>query len=338
MLIEKDKSLQQYNTFGIDVKSKLFAAFQTIEDLQQLLSNEDVLKEKKLILGGGSNMLLTTNYDGIVLKNELYGIELIHEDQDYFYVKSGAGEDWHTFVLFCIEQGWAGLENLSLIPGCVGASPMQNIGAYGVEIKDRFEYLEALNMGTLEVEAFEKEDCEFGYRESIFKHALKEEYVITSVVFRLFKKPRINTSYGAINEELQKMNVSEPSIKNVSDAVIAIRTSKLPDPKKLGNSGSFFKNPVITNVQFLKIQSAYPEIAAYPVGDSHTKLAAGWLIDNAGWKGYTKGNYGVHKNQALVLVNYGGATGEEIYNLSNEIMLSIKTKYGIELEREVNVI
>ena len=283
-------------------------------------------------------MLLTTNYDGIVLKNELYGIELIHEDQDYFYVKSGAGEDWHTFVLFCIEQGWAGLENLSLIPGCVGASPMQNIGAYGVEIKDRFEYLEALNMGTLEVEAFEKEDCEFGYRESIFKHALKEEYVITSVVFRLFKKPRINTSYGAINEELQKMNVSEPSIKNVSDAVIAIRTSKLPDPKKLGNSGSFFKNPVITNVQFLKIQSAYPEIAAYPVGDSHTKLAAGWLIDNAGWKGYTKGNYGVHKNQALVLVNYGGATGEEIYNLSNEIMLSIKTKYGIELEREVNVI
>lgn len=338
MFLEKDKSLLQYNTFGINVNARLFAAFQTIDDLQQLMSNEIVLKEKRLVLGGGSNLLLTDHYDGIVLKNELYGIELIHEDQDNFYVKAGAGENWHQFVMHCIEQGWAGLENLSLIPGCVGASPMQNIGAYGVEIKDRFEYLEALNIGTLEVEAFENKDCEFGYRESIFKHTLKEEFIITSVVFRLFRNPIINTSYGAIEEQLRKMNISKPTIKNVSDAVISIRSSKLPDPKELGNSGSFFKNPVISNEHFSKIKLAHPEIAAYPVGNSHTKVAAGWLIDNAGWKGYKKGNCGVHQKQALVLVNYGGATGNEIYSLSAEIMESIKIKYGIELEREVNVI
>lgn len=338
MLIEKDKSLQPFNTFGIDVKARLFAVFQTIDDLVELLSDEALISENRLVLGGGSNILLTRDFDGIILKNELYGIELIDEDDEHYYVQAGAGENWHDFVLHCIDQGWAGLENLSLIPGCVGASPMQNIGAYGVEIKDRFEYLEAMNLGTLEVEAFEVEDCEFGYRESIFKRELKDQYIITSVVYKLFKTPRINTSYGAIESQLKEMGVEKPTIKDVSNAVIAIRSSKLPDPEEIGNSGSFFKNPVIPNEQFETIRSQYPDIASYPAGPGHTKVAAGWLIDNAGWKGHTRGNYGVHKNQALVLVNYGGAEGHNIYDLSTDILQSVKDKYGIELEREVNII
>jgi len=338
MLIEKNKSLKAFNTFGIDAKAKLFACFQTIDDLTQLLSNEEILKEDRLILGGGSNILLTKDYEGVVLKNELLGIELIDEDEDHFYVRAGAGENWHQFVLHCIDQGWAGIENLSLIPGCVGASPMQNIGAYGVEIKDRFEYLEAMNIGTLEVEAFELADCEFGYRESVFKRALKGEYIITSVVYRLNKKHDVNTSYGAIDAQLQLMGIDSPTIKNVSDAVIAIRSSKLPDPAEIGNSGSFFKNPVISNSDFAEILKNHPDIAHYPAGANHTKVAAGWLIDQAGWKGYTEGDYGVHKNQALVLVNYGGAQGKEIFDLSTEILNSIREKYGIELEREVNIV
>ncbi|MFT7612967.1 MAG: UDP-N-acetylmuramate dehydrogenase [Parvicellaceae bacterium] len=338
MLIEKNKSLKAFNTFGIDAKAKLFACFQTIDDLSQLLSNDEILKEERLILGGGSNILLTKDFDGVVLKNELFGIELIDEDEDHYFVRAGAGENWHQFVLHCIKNGWAGIENLSLIPGCVGASPMQNIGAYGVEIKDRFQYLEAMNIGTLEVEAFELEDCEFGYRESIFKRDLKGAYIITSVVYRLNKNQSVNTSYGVIDQQLQLMGIDSPTIKNVSDAVIAIRSSKLPDPAEIGNSGSFFKNPVISNVDFAVILKNHPDIAHYPSGSDHTKVAAGWLIDQAGWKGYTDGEFGVHKNQALVLVNYGSATGSQIFDLSTEILTSIKTKYGIELEREVNII
>jgi UDP-N-acetylmuramate dehydrogenase len=242
MLIEKNKSLKAFNTFGIDAKAKLFACFQTIDDLSQLLSNDEILKEERLILGGGSNILLTKDFDGIVLKNELFGIELIDEDEDHYFVRAGAGENWHQFVLHCIKNSWAGIENLSLIPGCVGASPMQNIGAYGVEIKDRFQYLEAMNIGTLEVEAFELEDCEFGYRESVFKRNLKGEYVITSVVYRLNKNQSVNTSYGVIDQQLQLMGIDSPTIKNVSDAVIAIRSSKLPDPAEIGNSGNLKPN------------------------------------------------------------------------------------------------
>ncbi len=338
MLVESNISLKAFNTFGIDVKARLFAAFQTIDDLVEVLSDSKLREEKRLILGGGSNILLTSDYDGLVLKNELYGIELIDEDNDYYYVQAGAGENWHEFVMTCIENDWAGLENLSLIPGCVGASPMQNIGAYGVEIKDRFEYLEALNLTTLQVEVFELEDCHFGYRESIFKRELKDEYIITSVVYRLFKTPQLNTSYGAIESELQKMNIKHPTIRDVSNAVIAIRSSKLPDPAEIGNSGSFFKNPVISNDHFDQVKAAHPTIVAYPAGPGKTKVAAGWLIDQAGWKGFTRENYGVHKNQALVLVNYGGASGKEIYDLSTEILNSVRDKYGITLEREVNIV
>jgi UDP-N-acetylmuramate dehydrogenase len=337
MRIEKEKSLHAYNTFGIDVNAKLFAVFHTVNDLKELLSDETLRHENRLVLGGGSNLLFTSDFDGVVLKNEVHGIELIRESPEHYYVKVGAGENWHQFVLHSIEQGWAGLENLSLIPGCVGASPMQNIGAYGVEIKDRFEQLEALNIKTLEVETFTEEDCEFGYRESIFKHSFKDQYIITSVIFRLFKSPQINTSYGAIEAKLEEMGITEPTIKNVSDAVISIRSSKLPDPSEIGNSGSFFKNPVITNEQFESVKAKHPGIVSYPAGPGHKKVAAGWLIDNAGWKGHTEGSYGVHKEQALVLVNYGGAAGSQIYELSSEIVKSIQEKYGIQLEREVNI-
>ena len=337
MRIEKEKSLHAYNTFGIDVNAKLFAVFSTVNDLKELLSDETLRHENRLVLGGGSNLLFTADFDGVVLKNEVHGIELIRESPDHYYVKVGAGENWHDFVIHSIDQGWAGLENLSLIPGCVGASPMQNIGAYGVELKDRFEQLEALNIKTLEVETFTKKDCEFGYRESIFKHSLKDQYIITSVIFRLFKSPQINTSYGAIKAKLEEMGVKEPTIKNVSDAVISIRSSKLPDPSEIGNSGSFFKNPVITNKQFESVRAKHPNIVSYPAGPGHTKVAAGWLIDNAGWKGHTEGSCGVHKDQALVLVNYGGAEGSQIYKLSADIVKSIQEKYGIQLEREVNI-
>lgn len=338
MQMEKNKSLQEYNTFGIDVKAKLFATFNSVTELIDLLSHENLRSEKHLILGGGSNLLFTSNFDGVVLKNEINGIELVKEDEEYYYVEAGAGENWHEFVLYCIEKGWAGLENLSLIPGCVGASPMQNIGAYGVEIKDRFEELQALNISTKEVETFRSKDCQFGYRESIFKGTLKNQYIITSVTFRLFKSPQLNTSYGAIEDMLKEMNVTAPTIKDVSDAVISIRSSKLPDPAEIGNSGSFFKNPVITNEQFELLKSEYPEIVSYPAGPDHRKVAAGWLLDHAGWKGYKEQNYGVHKNQALVLVNYGGAEGSKIYELSARIVESIKSKYGIQLEREVNIL
>jgi len=337
MRIEKEKSLHAYNTFGIDVNAKLFAVFRTVNDLKELLSDETLRHENRLILGGGSNLLFTSDFDGVVLKNEVYGIELLRNDPEHYYVKVGAGENWHQFVLHSIDQGWAGLENLSLIPGCVGASPMQNIGAYGVEIKDRFEQLEAVNINTLEVETFTKDDCEFGYRESIFKQSLKDKYIITSVIFRLFRSPQINTAYGAIEDKLEEMRITEPTIKNVSDAVIAIRSSKLPDPSEIGNSGSFFKNPVVTNEHFESIRAKHPNIVSYPSEPGHTKVAAGWLLDNAGWKGYTEENYGVHKDQALVLVNYGGATGSQIYELSSKIVKSIQDKYGIQLEREVNI-
>lgn len=338
MKLENNISLKPFNTFGLDASAKYFIDARTLDDLKEALSDSTFQHEKRLILGGGSNILLTKDYDGLVLKNSLSGVDLVREDADFYFVKAQGGEVWHNFVLFCIANDWAGIENLSLIPGCVGASPMQNIGAYGVEVKDRFESLEALNVETLEIETFDLNACEFGYRESIFKRALKGQHIIVSVTFKLFKKPQLNTSYGAIETELEKMKVSTPSIKEVSDAVIAIRSSKLPDPKKIGNSGSFFKNPVISNDQFAQIIKNHPTIAHYPAGEGYTKVAAGWLIDQAGWKGKTMENYGVHKNQALVLVNYGGANGQQILDLSQQIMDSIANKYGINLEREVNII
>jgi UDP-N-acetylmuramate dehydrogenase len=337
--IQNNHSLISYNTFGIEAKAKYFTAFESVLHLEEVRKTSQFKKEQKLILGGGSNVLFTQNQDALVLLNQIKGIEVLSEDKDSYLIAVGGGENWHEFVLFCIENDYAGIENMSLIPGSVGASPMQNIGAYGTEIKDVFDSLEAFHIGTGEVHKFDKNDCSFGYRESVFKNKYKGEYIITKVVYRLQKKASLNTSYGAINQELENNKITNPTIKDVSNAVIAIRQSKLPDPKEIGNSGSFFKNPIVSNSVVEKVKKEYPNLSTYPVDDLFSKVAAGWLIDQAGWKGKTIENkYGVHKKQALVLVNYGGATGSEIYDLSSDIIASVKEKYGIELEREVNIL
>ena len=335
-MISENISLKPFNTFGIDVKASRFATFSSTSELNEILKSNK--NESLLILGGGSNLLLTKDFEGLVLRNEIKGIEVISETDLDVIVKVGAGEVWHEFVLYCISQNFCGIENLSLIPGSVGASPMQNIGAYGVEIKDVFEKLEAVEIATGEIHTFDNATCEFGYRESIFKHAVKNQYVITQVYFKLSKKQNTNTSYGAINQQLELMGISKPSIKDVSDAVIAIRSSKLPNPKEIGNAGSFFKNPVIDLEHFLAILKEYPNAPSYPVGENQVKVPAGWLIETAGWKGKVVGGTGVHKNQALVLVNYGSATGEEIYQLSTDIITDINQKFKILLTREVNIL
>jgi UDP-N-acetylmuramate dehydrogenase len=334
-MIEKNIPLQAFNTFGFNETAEEFARFNSSEELTELLQHN---KNKPLfILGGGSNILLTKKIEGLVLKNDIKGIKIIEENDDFVIVESGAGEIWHNFVVHCINQNWSGLENLSLIPGSVGASPMQNIGAYGVEIKDVFAYLLAYNIASEKIEKFDAEQCQFGYRESIFKQSLKGKYVICHVAFKLSKKAIKNTTYGAIEDELNKLGISDPSIQDISKAVIAIRQSKLPDPALIGNAGSFFKNPIVPETIVDTLKEIYPDIPNYPSATGMRKLAAGWLIEKAGWKGKSYGNYGVHKNQALVLVNYGGSTGKEIYDLSTEIIRDIKTKFNIELEREVNI-
>jgi len=337
MQVAENFSLKAYNTFGVDVMARKFISVHNTEELRDVL--QQAYASEIFILGGGSNMLLTKDIDKTVVHIGLKGIELISESRDEVVLKVGAGENWHQFVLYCIERGYGGLENLSLIPGNVGTAPVQNIGAYGVELKDTFESCEAMRIQTLEVDTFTGTQCEFGYRNSVFKNKLKGEYIITSVNFRLSKNNhKLSTSYGAIQEELDKHNIKTPTIKNVSDAVISIRQQKLPDPRELGNSGSFFKNPVIEETEFKKLQKQFPEIPFYTLDENKIKIPAGWLIDQAGLKGFRKGDAAVHKNQALVLVNYGDATGQEILALSKEIQDKIYKKYGIRLEPEVNVI
>ena len=338
MNILENISLKPYNTFSINAKAKYFAAFNTTDELAELLNYKLKTINHKLILGGGSNILFTKDFDGLVLKNELHGIELIKEDQHQYYVKAAAGENWNNFVMHCIKHNYAGLENLSLIPGNTGASPMQNIGAYGVELKDVFESLEAMNRKDFSIHIFTANDCAFGYRESVFKTKYKNEFVILNVIFRLNKEPVFNTSYGAIEQELEKMQVKELSIQAISQAVVNIRTSKLPNPAEIGNAGSFFKNPIISKKHFNELRKSYPETPGYDVDDMHTKLAAAWLIEQCGWKGYHNNDAGVHAKQALVLVNYNNATGKEIYDLSEQIMRSVRKKFDIDLEREVNVV
>lgn len=328
--------LRPYNTFGISVKANHFATFSSVDELEKLII--EFPNEVLLILGGGSNVLFTHDFNGLVLRNEIKGFEVVSENEQEVLIKAGAGEVWHEFVMKCIDHGFAGLENLSLIPGSVGASPMQNIGAYGVEIKDVFYSLEAFHLESGEIHSFDAKSCEFGYRESVFKRKFKGQYVITSVTFKLSKKPNLNTSYGAIESELQKMGIENPTIKDISNAVIAIRSSKLPDPKVLGNAGSFFKNPVVDQRIVDSILEKHPDAPNYPAEPGKRKLAAGWLIEQAGWKGQTFDNHGVHKLQALVLVNYGGATGQQIWDLSSKIISSIEEKFGVTLEREVNIL
>jgi len=347
MQIQENISLKPYNTFGINAKAKYFSTFSSVDELKDLLKTANDKRQiinDKIILGGGSNILFTKDFNGFVLKNELKGIELIKEDENHYYVKAAAGENWHEFVQHCLRHNYAGIENLSLIPGNVGASPMQNIGAYGVEIKEVFEQLEAYHLHDKKTIMFSANDCEFGYRESVFKRKYKGEFVILNVTFRLRKQPVFHTSYGQVKHELDKMDVKELSIQAISQAVINIRSSKLPDPKMVGNAGSFFKNPEIENSKFEVLKKEFPSIIGYALFNNKTKLAAGWLIEQCGpndsvsWKGYREGDAGCHAKQALVLVNYDNANGNDIYALSEKIKQSVKSKFGIELEREVNIV
>lgn len=334
MMIEKNKSLQAYNTFGIDVKAAAFISVESVEQLQAILQSKP---EPVSILGGGSNLLLTKKVKGLLIQNAIKGIEVLREYKKTVYVSSGGGVVWNDLVNWCIAKGFGGIENLSLIPGTVGAAPIQNIGAYGVELTDVFHELEAVHLKTGKRKIFKHEDCHFGYRNSIFKNRLKGKYCICRVVLKLNKQPRLNLSYGAIQQTLTAMKVENPNIADVGKAVVVIRSSKLPDPAKLGNSGSFFKNPIIGKRQFNQLQKQFPQIVFYPQSDGKFKIPAGWLIEQCGWKGKRVGNTGSHAKQALVLVNYGDATGKEIWRLAQQIIKSVEKKYGILLKPEVNV-
>jgi UDP-N-acetylmuramate dehydrogenase len=337
MEILNNFSLKNYNTFGIEAKAEQFVAVHSVSELKSIL--EQNKNQKKFVLGGGSNMLLTKNIEALVIHIDLKGKKILKEDADHVWVESQAGENWHQFVLWAIDQNFGGLENMSLIPGNVGTTPVQNIGAYGTEIKDTFVSCDAINIENQEMRTFTKEECHFGYRESIFKNEVKNQYIITSVVFKLTKQNhKINTSYGDITAELAKNDVAIPTLKDVSNAVIAIRKSKLPDPAELGNSGSFFKNPILLKSDFEPIHQKFPEMRFFDISETEVKVPAGWLIEQAGLKGKRFGDAGIHKNQALVLVNYGGATGQEILDVSKTVQDTVFNTFGIHIEAEVNII
>ena len=337
MHIQQNISLKPYNTFGIDAKAKYFFSVNSIVELKEVLQSKDY--PDKFILGGGSNMLLTKDIKALVIHINIKGIEILSEKNDIVLVKANAGENWHEFVLWCLEHNFGGIENLSLIPGNVGSAPIQNIGAYGVELKDIFISCEAININSLELETFTNKDCKFDYRESIFKHNAQGKFIITSVTFQLStQNHKLHTEYGAISSQLKEMNVENPTIQDISNAVIAIRQSKLPDPKKIGNSGSFFKNPIISTKDFNSLKAIFPDIPSYILSEKEVKVPAGWLIEKAGFKGKTFINYGVHKHQALVLVNYGGAKGKDILKLAKLIQKTVKQIFNIEIETEVNII
>lgn len=330
--------LRPYNTFRISVACDLFCEIGSEEGFRELLATDIYKTAGRLVLGGGSNVLFTGDFKGLVIRNSFRGIQTVREEGDAVYVKAAAGEVWHEFVLYTIRQGLGGLENLSLIPGCVGASPMQNIGAYGVEIKDVFHELEAYSMETGLKRVFSKKECEFGYRESVFKRALRDKYLIASVTYRLSKKPSVNTSYGAIVSELQAMGISEPGIRDVSEAVIRIRRSKLPDPDVTGNAGSFFKNPEVSAAKHAELTSEFPGMVAYRT-ENGFKLAAGWLIEQCGLKGTELNGAAVHDRQALVIVNRSGTcSGADVYRLSQLVKDKVSEKFGVDLEREVNIV
>lgn len=339
MNIQENFSLKNHNTFGVDVSAKYFAKVTSLEELKEILKHPNSQNTQQLFLGGGSNILFTKDFEGLVIQLNLKGISEKIIDENHVLVTSKAGENWHEFVQFCLAKDYGGLENLSLIPGNVGTSPMQNIGAYGTEIKDTFVSCKVLNLETLETEEFDKEKCDFGYRESIFKREGKGKYVILEVTFKLTTKTHsIKTEYGAIKSELENLGIENPTIQEVSKAVINIRQSKLPDPKVLGNAGSFFKNPTIPLVQFEELKSKFSNIQGYPNGE-FVKVPAGWLIEQCGWKGKQIGNVASHELQSLVIVNKtGNASGKEIFDFSSLIIDSVKDKFGIELEREVNII
>ena len=338
MNVLENYPLKKLNTFGINVKSKYLVEVNSTEEILEIIQSEKFKNFKKLVLGGGSNVLFTKDYNGLIILNKIKGKKVTYQDADSVKLLVGAGENWHELVMYTVEKGWGGIENLSLIPGNTGTAPMQNIGAYGVEIKDTFVELEALEISTGKIEKFNKEKCKFAYRESIFKNEKKNQYIILNITLELNKNPKLSVNYGEIKNDLKNKNIHFPTIKDVSEAIISIRKRKLPNPKKIGNSGSFFKNPVVNFNKLKKLKEKYPNIVNYPINKNEFKIAAGWMIEKAGWKGKTINNYGVHKNQSLVLVNYGDAKGIEIYNLSKKIIVDIEEKFGISLVREVNII
>jgi UDP-N-acetylmuramate dehydrogenase len=335
--IKENFDLSEFNTMGLAAKARYFVSIRSAKQLSEVLKDPKLHTLPMFMLGGGSNVLFIEDYSGLVIHADIKGKEIVHEDQHEVHIKAGAGENWHELVMYCVEKGWGGIENLSLIPGFVGAAPIQNIGAYGVELEEVFECLEAVEIESGNLRTFSKEDCKFGYRDSIFKNELKGKYLITSVTLQLQRQPKVNTSYKALSEKLERDGIKDPSIKQVSEAVIDIRRSKLPDPSEIGNTGSFFKNPVISKQEFTTLQGNYPDIPNYKVGDK-VKIPAAWLIDQCGWKGKRFGDAGVHKMQALVIVNYGNATGEEIWDLAQRIRSSVKEKFGVSLIPEVNVV
>lgn len=338
LTISQNYPLKSLNTFGVDAAATYYAAIEHVQELLPLLSHPDLIALPMLVMGEGSNILFTKNFAGLVIKNVMRGITVIEDNADFVFIRVGAGENWHQFVMYCIEQGYGGIENLSLIPGTVGAAPVQNIGAYGVELKDVFYQLEAIHLQTGETRIFTREACQFGYRTSIFKHELKNKFMITSVVLKLHKKPKLNTSYSTLKNTLQLMNLPSLDIRIISETVMNIRRSKLPDPKVLGNAGSFFKNPIISRDHFVKIHTKYPDLPHFIQQDQRIKLNAAWLIEACGWKGKRLGDVGVYAHQALVLVNYGEGKGSDILKLAEQIQNSVYDRFGILLEPEVFLI
>lgn len=337
--IKRNVSLKALNTFGINAETRYLCHIRTQEDLYDLIASDIYQNEQHYILAGGSNILFTGDFKGLIIKVDLKGRDIFHEDDDTVTLNVAAGESWHQLVMYVVDQGWGGIENLSLIPGTVGAAPMQNIGAYGVEIKNVVDTVEAIDLSSGELRRFTNAECEFGYRESVFKTTLRKKFFISSVTLRLTKKNhQLNVEYGAIRDTLAANKVITPSIKNISDAVIAIRQSKLPDPNKIGNAGSFFKNPTISSVDFERLKFSHEDIPSYAIDNQHFKIPAGWLIEKCGWKGKRINDVGVHPLQALVLVNYGDGSGEEILKLSKKIQESVEEKFGIKLIPEVNIL
>ncbi|HPS21732.1 MAG TPA: UDP-N-acetylmuramate dehydrogenase [Candidatus Paceibacterota bacterium] len=349
MTIQKDYDLTDLSTFHVKVKAKLFCEINTEQDFLDLIQTDEYKNNQKLFIGGASNILFTKDFDGIVVCNRLKGIEITiptskrvgtptgNVGEDFVYIKAMGGEIWHDFVLFAVNKNYWGVENLSLVPGTVGAAPVQNIGAYGTEVKDTIENVEALDVETGSKTIFSKDECEFAYRESVFKNKLKGKYFITAVVFKLSKIPKTNITYRALKDYLEKNNLTVKNAKDVSDIVSEIRRTKLPDPKVLGSAGSFFKNVYVDSAKLAELKKEYETVPAFEE-NGKIKIPSGWLIEQCGWKGKRVGNVGVHDKQALVLVNHGGATGEEVLALANEIVDSVYKKFGLKISPEVNLI
>lgn len=337
--VAENVDLFPYNTFGIHALARYMVTVASVDEVREAFGSTRFHDQLRLILGGGSNVLLTQDFPGLVIRNGLKGISVVEEDDDHIQLKVASGENWHAFVMYCVDRNFGGIENLSLIPGTVGAAPMQNIGAYGVEIKNVINSVEGINIETGSTRIFDREACAFGYRESVFKHQLRGKYFISSITLTLTKRNhQLNVSYGAIRDVLKERGIGEVTIQAVSEAVIAIRQRKLPDPSKIGNAGSFFKNPVIDAASFVELKRRYPEIPSYQEANDRIKIPAAWLIEQCGWKGKTLGNIGVHKNQALVLVNYGNGDGKKIWQLALDIQSSVRERFDIALQPEVNVV